>query len=297
MALTGMAYTTEDVDQAQQPSGQNRIVLDWDGTLVESVWPRRDGEWLPNAVWAIKEFNKMGLEVVVNSTRLARYEVDEKTPYAEHEHEIHAIRDKLDSAGLHYVRLWLHDWKPGALFYVDDKSVPPFDGGWQKVVEYVSDQLESKENSVGNWPPPYLYHRDPGDETIPLEDIAVVYSDGTPVPRSPSIPIREFDTGATRNRDEEQLDYEGFLSPAALKRFAEYMHGHRRQADGTIRASDNWQRGIPIESYAKSLIRHVWDAWLEHRGHSSREGLEDALCGIIFNAQGWLHELVKVRNR
>lgn len=107
--------------------------------------------------------------------------------------------------------------------------------------------------------------------------------------------MRQFDTGATRNTDEEQLDYEGFLSPLSLRRFAEYMHAHRFQADGTVRDSDNWQKGIPRESYRKSLLRHTMDVWLDGREFDSREDVENALCGVIFNAQGLLHELVKAR--
>lgn len=104
--------------------------------------------------------------------------------------------------------------------------------------------------------------------------------------------VRQFDTGATRNDDTEQLDYEGFISPLMVKRFAEYMHKHRIQSDGTKRASDNWQKGMPTNSYAKSLVRHTVDFWLCHRGEgqAAREDIEDALCAIIFNAQGYLHE-------
>jgi hypothetical protein len=39
-------------------------------------------------------------------------------------------------------------------------------------------------------------------------------------------------TGATRNLDEDKLDYEGFLSPYVLRRFAAYMHEHRKTPDG-----------------------------------------------------------------
>lgn len=109
--------------------------------------------------------------------------------------------------------------------------------------------------------------------------------------------MREFETGATRNDDTDQLDYEGFLHPLALKRYAEYMHKHRFQGDGKLRSSDNWQKGMPKESYAKSLIRHTMDFWLAHRGQEShaREDIEDALCAIIFNAQGYLRELQEGR--
>lgn len=102
--------------------------------------------------------------------------------------------------------------------------------------------------------------------------------------------MRTFDTGATRDKEEGKLDYEGFVSPLVLERFAQYMDKHRVQADGTLRDSDNWQKGIPKEAYMKSGWRHFVDWWKEHRGYPSREGMEDAICALIFNAQGYLHE-------
>lgn len=105
--------------------------------------------------------------------------------------------------------------------------------------------------------------------------------------------MRKFETGATRNVDDDNHDYEGFLSPLVIKRFGEYMHGHRKQADGTIRASDNWQKGIPFDSYMKSGWRHFVDWWCGHRKVESRDDLETALCALLFNVQGYLHELLK----
>jgi len=105
--------------------------------------------------------------------------------------------------------------------------------------------------------------------------------------------IRRFKTGATRDTDENKNDYEGFLSPLVIQRFGDYMTKHRKQSDGSIRDSDNWQKGIPKEEYIKSAWRHFLDWWLEHRGHKSREGIEDALCALIFNVQGYLHEILK----
>ena len=105
--------------------------------------------------------------------------------------------------------------------------------------------------------------------------------------------MRKFKTGATRDEDDGKLDYEGFLNPLSVERFAEYMHKHRHQADGQLRASDNWQKGIPKEAYVKSMFRHFMDVWKEHRGYASKEGIEDALCAIIFNANGLLFEILK----
>ncbi len=104
--------------------------------------------------------------------------------------------------------------------------------------------------------------------------------------------MRKFETGATRDTEEGKLDYEGFLSPLVLERYSEYMDKHRKQADGKLRDSDNWQKGIPIVTYIKSLWRHFMDLWKEHRGYGSRDGIEEALCGIIFNSMGYLFEIL-----
>ena len=111
--------------------------------------------------------------------------------------------------------------------------------------------------------------------------------------------MRKFKTGATRDDDDTKPDYEGYLSPRVIARYGEYMTKHRKQADGEMRASDNWQKGIPPEAYLKSLWRHLVDVWTIHR--MDEEGVEDllafdqeeALCAIIFNASGYLHELIK----
>jgi len=107
--------------------------------------------------------------------------------------------------------------------------------------------------------------------------------------------MRVFPSGATRDDDSNKIDFEGFLSPLAMKSYGEYMLKHQKQADGKIRNSDNWQKGsgIPKDAYIKSAFRHFHDWWLEHRGYESREGLEDALCALLFNIQGYLHEILK----
>ena len=105
--------------------------------------------------------------------------------------------------------------------------------------------------------------------------------------------IRTFKTGATRDNEEGKFDYEGFLSPLVLERYAQYMDKHRKQSDGNLRASDNWQKGIPKDAYMKSGWRHFMDWWKEHRGINSREGLEEALCALMFNVMGYLHEHLK----
>jgi hypothetical protein len=101
---------------------------------------------------------------------------------------------------------------------------------------------------------------------------------------------RTFKSGANRNSDKDKLDFEGFFSPMVMVEYAKYLHKHRKLVDGTLRGSDNWQKGMPLDVYMKSMLRHQIDVWLEHRGYESRDGMIDALCGLIFNAQGYLFE-------
>lgn len=102
--------------------------------------------------------------------------------------------------------------------------------------------------------------------------------------------MREFETGATRDTDEGKLDYEAFLSPAVLERFARYMHQNRIQPDGTLRSGDNWQKGIPKDAYMKSAWRHFHEWWTAHREDTNPQ---EAICALLFNAMGYLFEDMK----
>lgn len=111
--------------------------------------------------------------------------------------------------------------------------------------------------------------------------------------------MREFSTGATRNLDENKFDYEGFLSPVVLEEFAKYMNSHRLQADGKLRDSDNWQKGIPQDAYMKSLWRHFHSVWKMHRGYSAVDengkqvSIKQELTAMMFNVMGYLYEEIK----
>jgi hypothetical protein len=105
--------------------------------------------------------------------------------------------------------------------------------------------------------------------------------------------VRVFATGANRNADHGKLDYDGFLSPLALEAFATYMHFNRLLPDGSLRDSDNWQKGIPEPVYRKSMWRHFIDVWRALRGYPIKENIVWALCGLLFNVQGILHERLK----
>jgi hypothetical protein len=99
-------------------------------------------------------------------------------------------------------------------------------------------------------------------------------------------PVVTFHTGATRST-ENQFDPEGFISPAVLASFSDYMTKHRIQKDGQVRASDNWQKGMPTSRAYRSLTRHFLDLWLLKRGYPAKSAdcgsPEDALHAILFN--------------
>ena len=113
-------------------------------------------------------------------------------------------------------------------------------------------------------------------------------------------PKRTFGTGATRGTEEGKYDYEAFLSPLVLERYAEYLHKHRKMADGSIRDGDNWQKGIPLSVYMKSAWRHFHFWWSLYRAASPKTPvntfvMEEALCAVMFNVMGFLHEFLKAR--
>lgn len=116
--------------------------------------------------------------------------------------------------------------------------------------------------------------------------------------------LQGFQSGATRTADTDKPDYEGFLSPLVLEAYGEYMHEARRLANGGMRASDNWQLGIPFHKYMKSLWRHFWQMWALHRGWKVKPEMKTdgtsyvptiklAALGILFNTMGYLHEYLK----
>lgn len=145
-------------------------------------------------------------------------------------------------------------------------------------------------------PPWGLWLADPVVTT--LEELADANASSAPA-------IRQFASGASRDADTEKLQFARFFDPLVVQRRAEYMHHHRHQADGSLREPDNWKlgqregTGIPIQAFMDGLARHEHDAWMIHEyGEVFRPetgesvDLEDALCAIMFNAEGWLRRLL-----
>lgn len=110
---------------------------------------------------------------------------------------------------------------------------------------------------------------------------------------------RVFDSGASRDSDEGKLDYEGFVCPYVIKKFAEYMHSKRSMSNGEVRDSDNWQKGIPKSELIKSAVRHMQDWKLTHRGYEDEaiENIEETLCALMFNTMGYLKAIIDEKRR
>lgn len=115
--------------------------------------------------------------------------------------------------------------------------------------------------------------------------------------------MRTFKSGATRDSEEGKYDYEGFLHPLVIERYGQYMDKHRKQPNGTLRASDNWQLGIPKEAYMKSMWRHFLDVWFIHRGYKRYDKqrneeitIDEALMALLFNVMGYAYEVLKEKS-
>ena len=114
--------------------------------------------------------------------------------------------------------------------------------------------------------------------------------------------VQQFSTGAYRDISDNKPDFEACFSPLVLTRYANYIASKREVPtfkDNGVRPDDNWQMGIPKESYMKSKIRHLISSWTIHRGFQACDekgnkiDLEESLCAELFNTMGYLFEILK----
>jgi len=109
--------------------------------------------------------------------------------------------------------------------------------------------------------------------------------------------MRVSESGAIRSPLGNKPQYEGYNSPLVEWRFGQFMLKHQTPEDGSHRDADNWQKGMDISIYIDSMHRHYMDLWLHHRGYShlATEPLEEALCALRFNVNGYLFETLKAK--
>jgi len=102
--------------------------------------------------------------------------------------------------------------------------------------------------------------------------------------------IRSWSTGAIRDNDSTKPDYIETVSWSAFRRFGEYMTSKKQKY-----GSGNFKKGIPVESYEQSLVRHL-QKYLENKyEQGTDEVAEDHLCAMIFNINGILHEEERIK--
>lgn len=96
---------------------------------------------------------------------------------------------------------------------------------------------------------------------------------------------RRFKTGAIRDDDSKKPDFIETVSWTAFRKFGEYMTSKKsRYGQG------NFKKGIPVESYEQSLVRHL-QKYLENKYEDGKQEVgEDHLSAMVFNIFGIIHE-------
>lgn len=102
--------------------------------------------------------------------------------------------------------------------------------------------------------------------------------------------ITKFKTGAIRDTQEGKLDFTETLSWTALNRYMKYMTSKKEKY-----GSGNFKKGIPIDSYERSLIRHL-DKYMRNKFENGNDELDqDHLAAMVFNIFGIMHEEEQIK--
>lgn len=100
--------------------------------------------------------------------------------------------------------------------------------------------------------------------------------------------ITTFSSGAIRDTQDGKEDYIESISWLTLKRYAVYM-----TKMSTKYGRGNWIKGIPIENYEKSLLRHI-QKYISNKYYNTVDEPDiDHLSAALFNLQGLIHEYEK----
>lgn len=102
--------------------------------------------------------------------------------------------------------------------------------------------------------------------------------------------LREFSTGALRDIDDGKEDYIESISWLTMRRFAFYMKSFEKKY-----GRGNWKKGIPIEDYERSLMRHLQKYLANKYDNAGLEPDVDHLGAAMFNLSGLIHEEEKAK--
>lgn len=137
-----------DLAKAYQPhSGEDRssryVIVDWDGTAVESAWPEQTRNFMPGFVEAMWRLHRAGLQPVIESSRFNPNDYVSQQPTERSIAQAHAerqyVRNTLDEAGLSFVLIHEQVGKPTGMVYIDDKAerYTGTKNAWSSVVDKV----------------------------------------------------------------------------------------------------------------------------------------------------------------
>jgi len=101
----------------------------------------------------------------------------------------------------------------------------------------------------------------------------------------PKEEVRKFSSGAIRDLEDNKFDFIETVSWTAFDRFAGYMTGKKKKY-----GSGNFKKGIDIESYERSLLRHISKYLRNKYENGNDEKEEDHLSAMVFNIFGIMHE-------
>ena len=101
--------------------------------------------------------------------------------------------------------------------------------------------------------------------------------------------IKTFESGAKRDSEgkEDYVETQSFL---AMKRYAEYMTNNAKTY-----GRGNWRKGIPIDSYEQSFMRHMHKYFANKYDNANIEPNVDHLAAMRFNLDGIMHEEEKAK--
>jgi hypothetical protein len=102
---------------------------------------------------------------------------------------------------------------------------------------------------------------------------------------------RTFKSGAIRDSEEGKEDYIETISWTAFKRYAQYMTEKKSKY-----GAGNFKKGIDIESYERSLVRHLQKYLANKYEGGEVEKDQDHLSAMLFNIFGIIHEEEKAQN-
>jgi hypothetical protein len=102
--------------------------------------------------------------------------------------------------------------------------------------------------------------------------------------------IRTFKSGAIRDSEQGKESYVETISWTAFRRYSQYMTGKKEKY-----GAGNYKKGIDIECYEESLMRHIVKYFANKYEGENLEKNDDHLSAILFNCFGIMHEEERLR--